>query len=117
MRLADVRLSNSGDVVLAALSGELDLSNAGNIGRAITEAVPNSSRGLIVDLGAVDYLDSAGIRLIYELREKVRTRGQTLLLVIPANSPAKDALRLAGVADHVESAETVDDALRELSAR
>jgi anti-sigma B factor antagonist len=114
MRLADLQLIDGGRVVIARLSGELDLSNTANIGGALTESVPNAALGVILDLSDVEYLDSAGIHLIYDLREKLRARGQALHLVIPAHSPANDALRLAGVAGHVATTETVDAALADL---
>ncbi|HET8979957.1 MAG TPA: STAS domain-containing protein [Solirubrobacteraceae bacterium] len=114
MRLADIQMSDAGRVVVARLTGELDLSNTGNIGAVLAEAVPNSAHALVVDLSEVDYLDSAGIHLIYELRERLRTRGQALRLVIPADAPAHDALRLAGVSGHVATSHSVDAALAEL---
>lgn len=114
MRLADVMVTAEGRAVVARLTGEVDMSNAESIGGALTEATPNSSLALILDLSAVDYLDSAGIHLIYQLRERLRARGQSLRLVIPADSPANDALRLAGVLRHVETAGTVDAALAEI---
>jgi len=115
MRLADLQFIEDGRVVIARLTGELDLSNTANIGGALTESVPNAALGLVLDLSAVEYLDSAGIHLIYELREKLRARGQALQLVIPADAPAHDALRLAGVAGHVTTSETVDAALAQLA--
>jgi anti-sigma B factor antagonist len=115
VRLADVQLTAAGRVVVARLIGELDLSNTANIGGALAENVPNSALAVILDLTDIEYLDSAGIGLIFELREKLRARGQSLRLVIPSDSPAHDALRLAGVSDHVASAETVQAALAELS--
>ncbi len=115
MRLADLQLIDEGRVVIARLSGELDLSNTANIGGALTESFPNVALALILDLTDVEYLDSAGIHLLYELRERLRARGQTLRLVIPADSPANDALRLAGVSGHVATSETLDDALGALA--
>ena len=111
MRLADVTFtSHSGDLI-AHITGEIDHSNADDLGNALAGSLSNQSRGLIVDLSDVDYLDSAGIQLIYRLRESLSARRQRLALVIPTKSPAHDALRLAGVAKHVESIETLDDAL------
>ena len=60
----------------------------------------------------MDFLDSAGIQLIYQLREDLRARGQILQLVVASTSPTHDALTLAGVTHHVEIVETLDDALR-----
>jgi anti-anti-sigma factor len=111
MRLADLQVVDEGRVVIARLSGELDLSNTANIGGALTESVPNDAFALIMDLTEVEYLDSGGIHLIYELRERLRARDQVLQLVIPIDSPAHDALRLAGVAAYVPTTDTLDAAL------
>jgi anti-sigma B factor antagonist len=116
VKLADVQFSDHERVVVARLSGEIDLSNAGGIEAAITEATPNHVLALILDVSALDYLDSAGIHLIYKLREKLRARGQTLRLVIPPESPANDALRLAGVSRNVDTAETLEAAMAEFAA-
>lgn len=115
MKLADVQFTDHQRVVIARLSGEVDLSNADGIETAVTEATPNQALALILDISALDYLDSAGIHLIYKLREKLRARGQALRLVIPTGSPANDALRLAGVSRNVEIAETLDAALAEFA--
>ncbi|HEX4106481.1 MAG TPA: STAS domain-containing protein [Solirubrobacteraceae bacterium] len=111
MRVAEVQFSNRGQTVVATLSGEIDLSNAERIGAAIGVGTPNEAHILVVDLTTVDYLDSAGIRLLYQLRERLRVRGQVLRLVVPPASPSSDALRLAGVAGQVETIETLEAAL------
>lgn len=115
MNLADIHFSDHERVVVARLTGEVDLSNAVGIESAIAEATPNHAVALILDVSALDYLDSAGIHLIYKLREKLRARGQTLRLVIPAESPANDALRLAGVSQAVDTARTLEAALEEFA--
>lgn len=114
MRLADVQFHSREHVVIAHLTGEVDLSNAQELGNALLDAIANDTSALVLELGDVEHLDSAGIQLLYRLRTDLRTRGQTLQLVIPARSAAHDALRLAGVSDHVQLAETVDDALAAL---
>ncbi len=116
MKLADVQFSSRDQVVVARLTGEIDLSNAESITAAVVEAMPHESSALVLDLSAVDYLDSAGIQLIYHLRETLRARNQSLRLFIPSDSPANDALRLAGVAQHVDAMETLDDALADPDA-
>jgi anti-sigma B factor antagonist len=115
MNLADVQFSDHDRVVVARLTGEIDLSNAESIESAITESTPNHALALILDVSALDYLDSAGIHLIYKLREKLRARNQGLSLVIPAESPANDALRLAGVSAVVDTVETLEKALAEFA--
>jgi anti-anti-sigma factor len=109
--LADVQFDTRDQVVVAGVTGEVDLSNAAQLCEAIGEATPNTAHGVVLDLGAVDYLDSAGIHLIYRLRENLRARGQTLIVAIPAESPVQDSLRLAGVTRHLPITSSVDEAL------
>jgi anti-sigma B factor antagonist len=109
--LADVQFSDRERVVVARLTGEIDLSNAQLIENAIARATSNQALGLILDVSALDYLDSSGIHLIYKLREKLWARGQSLRIVIPAQSPANDALRLAGVAENIDTDTTLDGAM------
>jgi anti-anti-sigma factor len=111
MMLADVQFDIRGQVVVATVTGEVDLSNAAQICDAIGEATPNTAHGVLLDLGGVGYLDSAGIHLIYRLRENLRARGQQLALAIPPKSPVQDSLRLAGVTQHLPIASSVDEAL------
>jgi anti-anti-sigma factor len=111
MRLADVDFSTHGKSLVADLSGEIDISNADQLCSLLTDATGNDLVALILDLTAVDYLDSAGIRLIYRLQERLNGRGQAFRLVIPDASVIRRALLLAGVLGHVEILETVDDAL------
>jgi anti-sigma B factor antagonist len=112
VRISDVHFSEHGSALVARVTGEIDLSNADDIGAVIALQMSNQARMLVLDLTAIEYLDSAGMRLIFRLQEKLRARGQTLRLVIPGASAANDALRLAGVAGAVEILETAADALR-----
>ncbi|MGZ4196798.1 MAG: STAS domain-containing protein [Solirubrobacteraceae bacterium] len=109
--LADVRFELRDQLVVSTVTGEVDLSNATQICDAIGEATPNTALGVVLDLSHVDYLDSAGIYLIYRLRENLRARGQKLMLAIPADSPVQDSLRLAGITQHLPIAPSVDEAL------
>lgn len=67
---------------------------------------------MILDLSGLDYLDSAGIYVIYGMRASLQARGQSLILVIPPASPVHDSLRLAGARRPGEVAEAVEEALR-----
>ena len=115
MRLADAHCSSFNGTVVASLSGEIDASNAGDLGEALTGALTNEALGLVVDLRAVVYLDSAGIHLLYSLARDLRARGQGLALVLARPSATSDALRLAGVERAFNVAGTVDDAVRQLT--
>jgi anti-anti-sigma factor len=115
MTLADVQITFRDDAVIAWVTGEIDTSNAGDLRTAITDATPNDALGVVLDLSDIDYIDSAGIHLLYRLGDSLRNRGQTLRVVIPPGSIASDALRLAGVTRHVDVVTEVDEGLRALA--
>lgn len=111
MKLGDVQFTQSESMLIATLSGEIDMSNAERISDTIIQTTSNQELGLILDLSPLYYLDSAGIHLVFRLRERLRARGQTLALVIPARSASTDAIRLAGVMPHIDTFESLDEAL------
>jgi anti-sigma B factor antagonist len=114
MSLADVQITLGPNAVVAHVTGEIDMSNAEEMGASVIAATPNEAAGVVLDLSRVDYLDSAGIYVIYGIRSRLHARGQSLILVIPPRSPVRDALRLAGAAHPGEVTEAVEDALRAL---
>ena len=116
MRLADVHISIHDDAVVARLIGEIDISNAGELRTAVTDATPNDALGVVLDLTGVDYIDSAGIQLLYRLRESLRVRGQALRLVIPRDSRVAHTLQLAGIERTVDVVEAVDEGLEALAS-
>jgi anti-anti-sigma factor len=111
MSLADVQITLVPGALIARVTGEVDMSNAEDVGATVIDSTPNEAQGVVLDLSAVDYLDSAGIYLIYGLRASLQARGQTLILVIPPISPVHDSLRLAGADRRGEIAAAAEDAL------
>jgi anti-anti-sigma factor len=111
MTLADLQVSAGDGIVLARITGEIDMSNADELRTALAAAMHADARAMVLDLTGVEYLDSAGIRLLYLFGEDVQARRQKLQVVIPSASMVADVLRLAGVTGHVGAVETVDEAL------
>jgi anti-anti-sigma factor len=95
--LATLAVGHDTDVVEATLTGEVDLSNAVYIGLALERSVPNTAQGMVLDLSALDYIDSAGIRMLVGLAARFDWRRQRLGLVLPEGSRVRRVLELAGV--------------------
>jgi anti-anti-sigma factor len=112
--LADVQFETIDGVVVARLQGEVDMSNADDLGAAITARVSPDAIGLVVDLAAVDYLDSAGIHVLFDLRQRLTRRGQAIRLVLGPDSPIATALEYAGVQRTLGASPTVRDAMGEI---
>jgi anti-sigma B factor antagonist len=115
VRLADLSIETVDRLVVARLDGEVDLSNAAELGDVIAKRVPNEALGLVIDLTRVDYVDSAGIHVLFELRDRLRTRGQEIRLVVPRDASIFEALRIAYLPAVVTVFESVDDAARSIA--
>jgi anti-anti-sigma factor len=88
-----------GDVIRARLRGELDMSNANEVGTSIAAAVPNDAEGLILDLTELEFIDSAGIRTLLSLVGRFGWHGQKLTFVAAPGSPVRRVIELAGAGD------------------
>ncbi|MEA2412154.1 MAG: hypothetical protein QOC77_2715 [Thermoleophilaceae bacterium] len=108
-------LDVSGDeVIVARLSGEVDLSNASEVGEELRTAVPNSALGLVLDLAATTYLDSSGVHLVFDLAERLRKRQQQLRIAVPAGAPIRRVLKIVELDDSVPVMAAVDEAIADI---
>ncbi len=112
MPLETLVLEQVGDhVVVAHVGGEVDLSNAGSVTERILDAVPNTATALILDMSTTGYLDSSGVRMIFELAQRLRTRGQDLTLVVREDAIIRRVLLMTEVERVVPMSASVAEAL------
>jgi anti-anti-sigma factor len=95
--LARISEERAGDVAVAAVEGEVDASNAADVGDGLRAAVSNESKALVVDLTRAAYLDSAAINLMFALAMDLRERQQRLHLVVDPASPIARAIAITGL--------------------
>jgi anti-anti-sigma factor len=114
--LSTVRVEGGDDVVVASVSGEIDLSNATTVGDQLAAAVPNHALGLVIDLSGTTYLDSSGVSLLFDLATRLRKRQQGLRLVVPEDAALLRVLRIVDVASAVPIVSTVEKAVEEIRA-
>jgi anti-anti-sigma factor len=100
-----------GDVPVASVEGEVDMVGAPELALRLRELMTNRSHGLIVDLTATTYLDSAGINLLFALGGELAARQQQLRLVVPEGSPIARMLAITGLDRAHATHATLDEAL------
>ena len=115
MELTEIRFSELDGALVAHLSGEVDMTNTEELRSSVLDRLAHTATGLVLDLGDLEYLDSAGIHLIYDLAAVLAERGQRLGLVVPAGCPAESALRYAAVLDELRACPTLTGALATLA--
>jgi anti-anti-sigma factor len=79
-------------VVVAAVTGEIDISNARDLEAEIVAALPDGDARLVIDLGGLTFLDAAGVHLIYRLGD----RAARFALIVPGDSTPRRVLDLSG---------------------
>ena len=89
-----------------------------HLGEALLVAVEeHSARCLVVDLGAVDYVDSSGIELLFRLHAALTAEGSDLIVVAPPGSNAARLLGLVAMSDIGEVRRTLAEALDRCAGR
>jgi len=109
-RLSDIEFEEREGVLIARISGEVDGSNAVELGRALGEKLPSSAYGLVLDLSAVAYLDSAGVELLFGLARRLGDRRQRLRLGVPSRSPVRRVLESCDISSVAPMSDTVEAA-------
>ncbi len=95
--LATLRVRERGAIVMATVEGEIDLSNTAGLLNELVSAVPNTAAGVLLDLTALVFLDSAGIHMLYDLAERLATRQQGFAVVLEPGAPPRRAIEVSGV--------------------
>jgi anti-sigma B factor antagonist len=93
-------------VWVVALSGEHDLSTAGEVGAAV-DRVFNAGSNLVLDLSGATFIDSSVLAAV--LRAQARAdagRDDELVVVAPAGSRARRTLELARIDASVRLSES-----------
>jgi anti-anti-sigma factor len=113
--LASVSVEREDDAQVVRLAGEVDISNAPRLEEDISDAVSNDVAGLVLDLSATDYLDSAGIRMLFELAQRLEGRRQALMLAVPGDSLIRHSLMVTEVEQAMGLHDTLPGALAALA--
>ncbi len=85
----------SNDRVTVKVTGDIDLATADKVGEALIDALA-LGREVWVDLSAVTFLDSTGIRALVQAHRKADTQG-TRLYVFGAQQWVAKVLEVTGV--------------------
>ncbi|HYZ36146.1 MAG TPA: STAS domain-containing protein [Pseudonocardiaceae bacterium] len=97
MTVATVRTNAEGGSLRITLSGEIDLANAATVENEIFAAVPHHPSPVLVDLTDLDYMDSVGVRILFELAARLQELGSVLTLLVPLDSPMRQLVEISGL--------------------
>jgi anti-sigma B factor antagonist len=93
-----LRSQRSADTHTIIVHGEIDLATVGAMRDELTRAQASSVRKIVIDLAGATFIDSNGVRLLYEAAKYTRTDGNRLTLRRGSASVMR-VLKIAGVGD------------------
>jgi anti-anti-sigma factor len=112
-----VTLDASGPIPVARVAGEIDLANATRLRQELLGLATDEYDWLIVDLTAVSYADSSGIKVLFDLARDLRRRSQSLAVTVPASSPLRRLLKITNFQEVAPICDDVDIALELIAKR
>ena len=99
------------EVALVVLSGEQDMGSAREVEDAMREALQSCGH-LVVDLSAVQFIDSSIINLLVQMRREAAEQGCAFNLVLQDAPPIERTMEICGVLPELNHVRTLDLALR-----
>jgi anti-sigma B factor antagonist len=100
------------EIALLTVGGDVDLSTAPTLERAIDAVLMDRPRAFIIDLSAVEFLGSAGLRLLFAANEKAGIPGR--FGVVANNSAARKPIEVTQLDQFFSLFPTLDDAVKSL---
>lgn len=97
--LLTIRAAQSDDVYLLALYGELDLSQGHRLEAALRRAEASGARSIVVDLSALHFMDSTGLRILLGAQRRCEASGRPFELLRGPRTVHR-VFEVAGFAEH-----------------
>ena len=85
----DVDFKSQGDTLIATVQGRVDTVSAPAFEKALSTALEGDARLLVVDLSALSYISSAGLRVFLSLAKKLKAKGAGIRLAAAQGSVRK----------------------------
>jgi anti-anti-sigma factor len=98
-----------GEAVVVAAAGDLDITTSPRLDTCLTEA-RRATANVILDLSAVDFMDTSSLAVIVGHWKKLKARGGMLALA-GARYRYTKTLWITGLADRLPMFETVQEAV------
>jgi anti-sigma B factor antagonist len=107
-----VQMEEHDDWVVARASGDLDLTTAPRLREQLVQRVVGGQPRIVLDLQAVDFVDSTGLGVVIGLLKRTRSQGGDLRLVSTRSSLRK-ILELTALDRALPLAATLEEAMAE----
>jgi anti-sigma B factor antagonist len=91
----DITKTVDGGITSLTLSGRLDTLTSGELAKELDDLFAVSVEKLIFDFAALDYVSSAGLRVLLSAQKKISAAG-AMMKIIGANDNVKEIFEITG---------------------
>ena len=105
-----LELETIGEVAVARLEGRVDANSSRDLGDALDPLARNGDGDLVLDFSDVDYISSAGLRVLLAAYRALSGQDRALILAA-CNPDVLDVITLTGFDKILKLAPSVDAAL------
>ena len=109
MEIIEKRLN---EIVIFKLNGNLNSNTSPELEDKIFEAIKNESKNMILDFEDLDYISSAGLRVIMKTAKNLK-QSEGMIVLCSMQDYVKEVFEIAGFDAYLSIASTMDDALNQ----
>lgn len=109
-----MHFENKGDFIIAAPNGRIDSSNSNAFGEEVNNIVnsfPDKKYHLIIDLGQIEYISSAGLRVLLVL-DKRQKENSMRMIISSMNQNVQKVFESSGFSKILTISSTVGEAMK-----
>jgi stage II sporulation protein AA (anti-sigma F factor antagonist) len=103
-------IERSDGILIAMADGRVDGANAQEFQGDLTDAIDPTDRGVVLDLGEITYISSAGLRVIL-LMARALKRQDAELAVCSLSAPIREVFEISGFDKIIPVCESRPDAI------
>lgn len=109
--LVQIKEEKSGEILILRLKGRLDAISTPNTEKKVFDFINKGQYKLVLDFSGVDYISSAGMRMLLSTSKKLKGMSGGHLVIYGITDHVMDIFKMSGF-DHVlELSETEQEAL------
>lgn len=112
----EIKEEQKGDILVLRLRGRLDALSAPDTEKRVLQAIDRGQNKVLLDFAGVDYISSAGMRMLLATTKKLKNKSGYLILC-SVTTNVMDVFKMSGF-DHVlELADTEEEGIHKLASR
>ena len=106
----DLKSEDHGETLVFKLRGSLDIATSPTVRAALSDATEKGTKGIIVDLTHLEFLDSTGLGALIGAHRRAAERGESLRLIV-SEGPIARLLNITGLVRVLAVFHTLEDAM------